>query len=42
MGNVNRNDILATIAAIEGSLSEQSFQLTGSGVAAANRTLSMQ
>ncbi len=39
MGNVNRNDILATIAAIEGSLSEQSFQFTGSGVAAANDVL---
>jgi aspartate aminotransferase-like enzyme len=42
MGNVNRNDILATIAAIEGSLNEQSFQLTGSGVAAANRALAMR
>ena len=40
MGNVNRNDILATISAIEGSLSEQNYEFkTGSGVAAANRTL---
>jgi aspartate aminotransferase-like enzyme len=40
MGNVNRNDLLATIAAVEGSLNEQSFQFAlGSGVAAANRTL---
>jgi alanine-glyoxylate transaminase/serine-glyoxylate transaminase/serine-pyruvate transaminase len=40
MGNVNRNDLLATIAAIDGSLTEQSFQfLAGSGVAAANRAL---
>jgi alanine-glyoxylate transaminase/serine-glyoxylate transaminase/serine-pyruvate transaminase len=39
MGNVNRNDILATIAAVEGSLLEQRFQFTGSGVAAANQTL---
>jgi alanine-glyoxylate transaminase/serine-glyoxylate transaminase/serine-pyruvate transaminase len=40
MGNVNRNDLLATIAAVEGSLTEQSFQFAaGSGVAAANRRL---
>lgn len=39
MGNVNRNDILATIAAVEGSLLEQRFRFTGSGVAAANQTL---
>jgi aspartate aminotransferase-like enzyme len=39
MGNVNRNDILAAIAAVEGSLLEQRFQFTGSGVAAANQTL---
>jgi len=39
MGNINRNDLLATIAAIEGSLTEQSFQLASSGVTAANRTL---
>lgn len=30
MGNINRNDLLATIAAIEGSLTEQNFQFTGS------------
>jgi alanine-glyoxylate transaminase/serine-glyoxylate transaminase/serine-pyruvate transaminase len=39
MGNINRNDLLATIAAVEGSLAEQSFQFASSGVAAANRTL---
>jgi len=40
MGNVNRNDILATVAAVEGSLNEQGFEFTlGSGVAGANRTL---
>jgi len=40
MGNVNRNDILATISAIEGSLAEQNYDFkTGSGIAAANRTL---
>jgi aspartate aminotransferase-like enzyme len=40
MGNVNRNDILATIAAVEGSLTEQGYDFTaGSAVAAANRTL---
>jgi len=40
MGNVNRNDILATIAAVEGSLTEQGYNFTaGSAVAAANRTL---
>jgi len=40
MGNVNRNDILATIAAVEGSLAEQGYNFTaGSAVAAANRTL---
>ena len=40
MGNVNRNDILATISAIEGSLAEQNYEFrTGSGIAAANRTL---
>jgi aspartate aminotransferase-like enzyme len=40
MGNVNRNDLLATIAAVEGSLTEQGFQFpAGSGVAAANRRL---
>jgi aspartate aminotransferase-like enzyme len=38
MGNVNRDDILSTIAAIEGSLSEQGYQFRGSGVAAANRS----
>jgi alanine-glyoxylate transaminase/serine-glyoxylate transaminase/serine-pyruvate transaminase len=39
MGNINRNDLLATIAAVEGSLMEQRFEFTSSGVAAANRTL---
>jgi alanine-glyoxylate transaminase/serine-glyoxylate transaminase/serine-pyruvate transaminase len=41
MGNINRNDLLATIAAIEGSLIEQNFQFTGSGVAAANQILAI-
>jgi len=41
MGNVNRNDILATISAIEGSLAEQGYKFThGVGVAAANGRLS--
>jgi alanine-glyoxylate transaminase/serine-glyoxylate transaminase/serine-pyruvate transaminase len=39
MGNINRNDLLATIGAVEGSLTQQNFQFTSSGVAAANRTL---
>lgn len=40
MGNVNRNDILATISAIEGSLAEQGYKFPhGAGVAAANRSL---
>jgi alanine-glyoxylate transaminase/serine-glyoxylate transaminase/serine-pyruvate transaminase len=40
MGNVNRNDILATISAIEGSLAEQDYGFkAGSGIAAANRAL---
>jgi alanine-glyoxylate transaminase/serine-glyoxylate transaminase/serine-pyruvate transaminase len=40
MGNVNRNDVLATIAAVEGSLAEQGYNFTaGSAIAAANRTL---
>ena len=40
MGNVDRNDIFATLAAIEGSLAEQGCRITlGSGVAAANRAL---
>lgn len=40
MGNVNRNDILATISAIEGSLVKQGYAFqTGSGVSAANQTL---
>lgn len=40
MGNVNRSDILATLAAIEGSLSKEGlkFQL-GAGTAAANNVL---
>jgi len=41
MGNVNRNDILATIAAIEGSLTRQGYSFqAGAGTAAANRILS--
>jgi alanine-glyoxylate transaminase/serine-glyoxylate transaminase/serine-pyruvate transaminase len=39
MGNISQNDILATIAAVEGSLSQQGFQFTGSGVTAANQAL---
>jgi alanine-glyoxylate transaminase/serine-glyoxylate transaminase/serine-pyruvate transaminase len=40
MGNVNRNDIFATLAAIEGSLAEQNHQTSpGAAVAAANRAL---
>jgi len=40
MGNVNRNDILATIAAVEGSLAEQGYTFTaGAAIAAANQTL---
>jgi len=40
MGNVNRNDILATTAAVEGSLAEQGYSFTaGAAVAAANHTL---
>jgi alanine-glyoxylate transaminase/serine-glyoxylate transaminase/serine-pyruvate transaminase len=40
MGNVNRNDILATVAAIEASLTEQGHKfILGAGIAAANRTL---
>jgi alanine-glyoxylate transaminase/serine-glyoxylate transaminase/serine-pyruvate transaminase len=42
MGNVNRNDILATLSAIEGSLAKQAYALkTGSGVSAANQELAM-
>ena len=43
MGNVNRNDILATLSAIEGSLTKQghAFQ-TGSGVSAANHSLAKE
>ena len=41
MGNVNRNDILATIAAIEGSLTHQGYRFgAGAGIAAANHILS--
>jgi alanine-glyoxylate transaminase/serine-glyoxylate transaminase/serine-pyruvate transaminase len=41
MGNVNRNDILATIAAIEGSLTRQGYTFeAGAGTAAANHILS--
>lgn len=40
MGNVNRNDLLATVAAIEGSPSEQGHNLAlGAGIAAANGIL---
>jgi aspartate aminotransferase-like enzyme len=40
MGNVNRNDVLATIAAIEGSLAEQGYSfVAGAAVAAANNRL---
>lgn len=40
MGNVNRNDLMATIAAIEGSLADQGYEfVAGAGVAAARRTL---
>ena len=38
MGNVNRNDILSTLSAIEGSLGKQSYRFQqGSGVSAANQ-----
>jgi alanine-glyoxylate transaminase/serine-glyoxylate transaminase/serine-pyruvate transaminase len=41
MGNVNRNDILATIAGIEGSLTRQGYSFqAGAGTAAANQILS--
>ena len=40
MGNVSRNDIFTTLAAIEGSLAEQNHQTAqGAGAAAANRAL---
>jgi alanine-glyoxylate transaminase/serine-glyoxylate transaminase/serine-pyruvate transaminase len=40
MGNVNRNDILATLSAIEGSFAKQGHAFrTGSGVSAANQVL---
>jgi len=40
MGNINSNDLFATVAAIEGSLHEQGCSITlGSGTAAANRSL---
>jgi len=40
MGNVNRNDLLATIAAVEGSLAEQHYDFkAGAGVAATNHIL---
>jgi aspartate aminotransferase-like enzyme len=42
MGNINRSDLLATIAGVEGSLAEQGYHFaSGAGVAAANRTLTM-
>jgi hypothetical protein len=40
MGNVNRNDVFATIAAVEGSLSEQGYRFSaGAAIAAANQRL---
>lgn len=40
MGNVNKNDILSTISAIEGSLAEQDYNFpAGAGTTAANRKL---
>jgi alanine-glyoxylate transaminase/serine-glyoxylate transaminase/serine-pyruvate transaminase len=39
MGNVNRNDILATLSAIEGSLQGQGYQPPASGVSAANEII---
>jgi alanine-glyoxylate transaminase/serine-glyoxylate transaminase/serine-pyruvate transaminase len=40
MGIINRNDLMATIAAVEGSLSKQGYKFTaGAGVAAANHIL---
>jgi aspartate aminotransferase-like enzyme len=40
MGNVNRNDILSTLSAIEGSLEKQGYHFQhGSSVSAANETL---
>jgi alanine-glyoxylate transaminase/serine-glyoxylate transaminase/serine-pyruvate transaminase len=39
MGNVNRNDVLSTLSAIEGSLEKQGYRFhRGSGVSAANQT----
>jgi len=40
MGNVNHNDIFATIAAIEGGLTQQGYDFqAGTGIATANRIL---
>jgi alanine-glyoxylate transaminase/serine-glyoxylate transaminase/serine-pyruvate transaminase len=40
MGNINKNDLLATISAIESTLTFQKFKFNeGAGVAAANRVL---
>ena len=40
MGNVNRSDILATLAAIEGSLSKEGYKFQlGAGISAANAVL---
>jgi aspartate aminotransferase-like enzyme len=39
MGNINKNDLLATISAIEGALRQRYKFNEGSGVAAANRIL---
>jgi len=41
LGNVNRDDLTATVAAVEGSLAEQGYSFTaGAAAAAANRALS--
>jgi aspartate aminotransferase-like enzyme len=40
MGNINKNDLLATVSAIESTLAFQKFKFNeGAGVAAANRVL---
>jgi alanine-glyoxylate transaminase/serine-glyoxylate transaminase/serine-pyruvate transaminase len=40
MGNVNRSDILATLGAIEGSLSKEGYEFQlGTGTSTANTTL---
>lgn len=43
MGNINRSDLLATIAAVEGSLTEQGHSFkSGAGIAVANSVLTMK